>query len=125
MQIPPIPQEHATQFGPYSFAPHCVHVLALTDVPVGHELTHVELAAYKRRGEVHVTHVDAVVTHVAQLVLQVRHTLLALAYVPDGQLLTHVEPLRYLSDDAELHVLHALDPDAKHVKHDESHARQV
>ena len=47
-----------------------------------------------KSGDVHEVQVDAAVTHVAQLVLHVVQTLLALAYDPLSQAETHVLPER-------------------------------
>ena len=68
---PPRPHAQATQFGPYSFTSHCVHVVPLAYVPLEHADTQVALAACRSSGDVQVRQVAAVPAQVAQLLLQV------------------------------------------------------
>ena len=93
-QTPPMPQLQARQFGPYWLAAHCAQDVPFALYPLGQELTHVLFTDSSKSGDVHEVQVDAAVTHVAQLVLHVVQTLLALAYDPLSQAETHVLPER-------------------------------
>ena len=77
-QMPPTPQLHDRQLGPYLLAGHCPHEVPFGKVPVGQLDTHALPIGSSSSGAVQLTQVVAVVTHVAQLALQPVHTLLAL-----------------------------------------------
>lgn len=74
-----MPQLQAKQFGPYWSTAHCAQDVPFALYPLGHELVQVLFTDSSNSGDVHDVQVDAVVTHVAQLVLHVVQTLLALA----------------------------------------------
>jgi hypothetical protein len=97
----------------------------LAYVPLGHDDTHVAVAGARSSGGVQLRQLVALAVQVAQLVLQMVHTLLGPMKVPAGHALTHTLPLRNGWVPVGLQAVQALGPVAKHVWQVVSHARQL
>ncbi len=78
---------------------HAVHTPLNPNIRAGQVDTQVELI--KKAPEGHLVHVVAVVAHSEQLDEQGLQT--TVAYVPDGQAATHVEPISEKPDTHDVH----------------------